>query len=106
MHGNLNNTTAANSSKEENHERFTNVTNIPRIRHNKGQMFALGLVFHVRVHYKATAFIVLQLQADAVVKANSGDNVVRKRREWIIPARTLMENFDYTKEEFVAKVSH
>uniref|UniRef100_A0A8B9RFG8 Si:ch73-74h11.1 n=1 Tax=Astyanax mexicanus TaxID=7994 RepID=A0A8B9RFG8_ASTMX len=28
----------------------------------------------------------------------------RKKREWIIPARKLMENVDYTKQEFIAKI--
>lgn len=42
----------------------------------------------------------------AVMKANSGVNVVRKRREWILPPKPLKENVDYTHEEFISKVSH
>lgn len=50
--------------------------------------------------------VVLQVQTDALVKANSRDNVIRKRREWVVPAKTLTENKDYTQEDFIAKVSY
>lgn len=58
------------------------------------------------VHCEVITSILLQLQAFALVKANSGDNLVRKRREWILPPKPLKENVDYTHLEFVAKVSH
>lgn len=29
----------------------------------------------------------------------------RQKREWIIPPKQLFENEDYTREEFIAKVS-
>ncbi|KAM8745386.1 desmoglein-2.1-like [Acanthopagrus schlegelii] len=40
----------------------------------------------------------------AVLKANSGVNVVRKRREWILPPTPLKENVDYTHMEFIGKI--
>lgn len=49
--------------------------------------------------------ILLQLQAVAVV-THSGDSVVRKRRDWIIPPKNLTENKDYTKEKYIARVGH
>uniref|UniRef100_A0AAQ4PVU7 Cadherin domain-containing protein n=1 Tax=Gasterosteus aculeatus aculeatus TaxID=481459 RepID=A0AAQ4PVU7_GASAC len=36
--------------------------------------------------------------------ASSGDNLVRKKREWILPPRPLMENEDYTQQDFIAKI--
>jgi len=48
---------------------------------------------------------VLQLQVVTVVSANSGGNLVRKRREWILPPKPLMENVDYTSERSIARVS-
>lgn len=36
-------------------------------------------------------------------RANSRSN--RRKREWILPPTRLYENVDYTKEEYVAKVS-
>jgi len=46
------------------------------------------------------------LQAVVLVIAYSGHNLVRKKREWILPAKPLKENVDYTRKEFIAKVSH
>ncbi|KAM7388788.1 hypothetical protein PAMP_024938 [Pampus punctatissimus] len=43
-------------------------------------------------------------QVIAVLKANSGDNLVRKRREWILPPKPLRENKDYTQREYIAKI--
>lgn len=50
--------------------------------------------------------MLLQLQAVAVVKTHSGDSVVRKRRDWIIPPKNLTENKDYTREKYIARVGH
>ncbi|KAK1897303.1 Desmoglein-2 [Dissostichus eleginoides] len=44
------------------------------------------------------------LQTVAVVKANSEDNLVRRKRVWIPPPKQLMENEDYTQEKAVAKI--
>nr|XP_046248064.1 desmoglein-2-like [Scatophagus argus] len=49
-------------------------------------------------------FVLLLFAAVAVVKANSGDKLVRKRREWIIPPRSLTEHKDYTQETYIAKI--
>jgi len=46
------------------------------------------------------------LQAVIAVIANSGDILIRRKREWIIPPKPLKENVDYTKRDFIAKVSH
>uniref|UniRef100_A0A3Q3J0M2 Cadherin domain-containing protein n=1 Tax=Monopterus albus TaxID=43700 RepID=A0A3Q3J0M2_MONAL len=48
--------------------------------------------------------VVLHLQAVALVWASSGENLVRKRREWILPPSPLMENVDYTQQESIAKI--
>lgn len=63
-------------------------------------------IWQFRVHHEVIISVVLQLQAVAVVRADSEDSLVRKRREWILPARTLRENTDYTQKEYIAKVSH
>ncbi|XP_010783887.1 desmoglein-2-like [Notothenia coriiceps] len=47
--------------------------------------------------------LLLTLQTVAVVKANSEDNLVRRKRLWIPPPKQLMENEDYTQET-VAKI--
>uniref|UniRef100_A0A3P8U339 Cadherin domain-containing protein n=1 Tax=Amphiprion percula TaxID=161767 RepID=A0A3P8U339_AMPPE len=39
-----------------------------------------------------------------VVSANSGENLVRKRREWILPPKPLKENVDYTQMESIARI--
>lgn len=57
------------------------------------------------IRVSSPVFVSLLLcAAVAVVKTNSGDNLVRKRREWIIPPKQLKENEDYTKEKFIAKI--
>ncbi|KAI4829205.1 hypothetical protein KUCAC02_023265 [Chaenocephalus aceratus] len=43
-------------------------------------------------------------QAVVLVIAYSGHNLVRKKREWILPAKSLKENVDYTRKEFIAKI--
>ncbi|XP_070689057.1 desmoglein-2.1-like [Pempheris klunzingeri] len=48
--------------------------------------------------------LLVTLQVVAVVKANSADNLVRKRREWIIPPVSVKENVDYTEVEYVARI--
>lgn len=48
----------------------------------------------------------LLLQVAAVVKGNPEEELVRKKREWILPPKPLKENEDYRNEEFIAKVSH
>ncbi|KAK5906714.1 hypothetical protein CesoFtcFv8_004635 [Champsocephalus esox] len=48
--------------------------------------------------------LLLTLQTVAVVKANSEDNLVRRKRLWIPPPKQLMENEDYTQEKTVAKL--
>uniref|UniRef100_A0A8C7Y5Q6 Cadherin domain-containing protein n=1 Tax=Oryzias sinensis TaxID=183150 RepID=A0A8C7Y5Q6_9TELE len=47
---------------------------------------------------------VFQLQVAIVVRKTSGENLVRKRREWILPPKPLKENKDYTKELSIAKI--
>lgn len=49
--------------------------------------------------------LLLQVQVVIVVKQTSGKNLVRKKREWILPPKPLKENKDYTKELSIAKVS-
>ncbi|XP_034562448.1 desmoglein-2-like [Notolabrus celidotus] len=46
----------------------------------------------------------MPLQVVAVVKGNSEEQLVRKKREWILPPRPLMENKDYTGLEYIAKI--
>ncbi|KAM4548234.1 desmoglein-2.1-like [Odontesthes bonariensis] len=48
--------------------------------------------------------LLFALQVVSVVSANSGDNLVRKRREWILPPKPLMENVDYTKDVSIARI--
>nr|XP_057929785.1 desmoglein-2.1-like isoform X2 [Doryrhamphus excisus] len=38
------------------------------------------------------------------LRAHSDSNLLRRKREWIIPARPLKENNDYTSQEFIAKI--
>uniref|UniRef100_A0A8D3BNA7 Cadherin domain-containing protein n=1 Tax=Scophthalmus maximus TaxID=52904 RepID=A0A8D3BNA7_SCOMX len=38
------------------------------------------------------------------MRANSGDNLLRKRREWILPPKLLKENVDYSGQLFIAKI--
>lgn len=47
--------------------------------------------------------VISQIQCLAVV--NSEKKLVRKRRDWVLPPKPLTENVDYTKDEYVAKVS-
>eukprot|EP00064_Thunnus_orientalis_P005390 superscaffoldBa00000525_g5404 len=57
------------------------------------------------IRVSSPVFVSLLLcAAVAVVKANSGDNPVRNKREWIIPPKRLHENKDYTKEDYIAKI--
>uniref|UniRef100_A0A3Q3WQK7 Cadherin domain-containing protein n=1 Tax=Mola mola TaxID=94237 RepID=A0A3Q3WQK7_MOLML len=35
---------------------------------------------------------------------NSEERLVRKRREWIVPPKSLTENVDYTHQDFIAKI--
>uniref|UniRef100_A0A3Q2E734 Desmoglein-2-like n=1 Tax=Cyprinodon variegatus TaxID=28743 RepID=A0A3Q2E734_CYPVA len=42
--------------------------------------------------------------AAVLVKAHSGFNLVRHKREWIIPPKTLKENVDYSHLEYIAKI--
>lgn len=35
----------------------------------------------------------------------SATGLKRKKREWILPPTKLRENVDYTKQEFISKVS-
>ncbi|XP_042273345.1 desmoglein-2-like [Thunnus maccoyii] len=57
------------------------------------------------IRVSSPVFVSLLLcAAVAVVKANSGDNPVRNKREWIIPPKRLNENEDYTKEDYIAKI--
>uniref|UniRef100_A0A3B4V4R9 Desmoglein-3-like n=1 Tax=Seriola dumerili TaxID=41447 RepID=A0A3B4V4R9_SERDU len=55
------------------------------------------------VYCEVITTVVFLLQAVAVVRANSGDKLVRKKREWLPPPKILLENKDYTQEESVAK---
>lgn len=55
-------------------------------------------------HWEVITLVMKQLQA-AVVRPNSEDSLVRKRRHWIPPPKQLEENVDYTQQESVAKVS-
>uniref|UniRef100_A0A3Q3J028 Cadherin domain-containing protein n=1 Tax=Monopterus albus TaxID=43700 RepID=A0A3Q3J028_MONAL len=47
---------------------------------------------------------VLHFQAVAVVWASSGDNLVRKKRIWIPPAKPLEENIDNTQKDYITKI--
>ncbi|KAM7388787.1 hypothetical protein PAMP_024937 [Pampus punctatissimus] len=46
----------------------------------------------------------ITFQTVAVVKANSGYNLVRKKRLWLPPPVLLTENKDYSEKESVAKI--
>uniref|UniRef100_A0A7N8XNZ0 Desmoglein-2-like n=1 Tax=Mastacembelus armatus TaxID=205130 RepID=A0A7N8XNZ0_9TELE len=59
------------------------------------------------VRLGSAVFVLLLLfvrQGVSVVRAKSGDNLVRKRREWVPPPKLLTENVDYTNVVFVAKI--
>ncbi|XP_071342910.1 desmoglein-2.1-like isoform X2 [Trachinotus anak] len=58
----------------------------------------------VQVSWPVFVLLLFMLQAVAVVKANSGDNLVRKKRVWIPPPTVLWENKDYTQNKSVAKI--
>ncbi|KAK5869347.1 hypothetical protein PBY51_024072 [Eleginops maclovinus] len=49
-------------------------------------------------------FALFLLTAVVVVIANSGDKLVRKKREWILPPKPLKENVDYTRKEYISKI--
>lgn len=49
--------------------------------------------------------VVFQVQVVVVVRTRAGASLVRTKREWVIPPKTLIENKDYTNEEYVARVS-
>uniref|UniRef100_A0A672Z4B7 Desmoglein-2-like n=1 Tax=Sphaeramia orbicularis TaxID=375764 RepID=A0A672Z4B7_9TELE len=49
-------------------------------------------------------FCVLVLLAAVAVAITNSEPLVRKRREWILPPKPLVENKDYTKEEYIAKI--
>ncbi|XP_071342912.1 desmoglein-2.1-like isoform X2 [Trachinotus anak] len=49
-------------------------------------------------------FVLLLFMVVAVVRLSSGDSLVRKKREWILPPKPLMENADYTQKESVARI--
>uniref|UniRef100_A0A3Q1CYH3 Cadherin domain-containing protein n=1 Tax=Amphiprion ocellaris TaxID=80972 RepID=A0A3Q1CYH3_AMPOC len=48
--------------------------------------------------------VLLLFAVVVVVSANSGENLVRKRREWILPPKPLKENVDYTQMESIARI--
>ncbi|XP_047444088.1 desmoglein-2.1 [Mugil cephalus] len=48
--------------------------------------------------------LLLVLQVVAGLRADSGEKLVRKRREWVLPPKPLMENVDYTQKEFIARI--
>uniref|UniRef100_A0A3B4V411 Desmoglein-3-like n=1 Tax=Seriola dumerili TaxID=41447 RepID=A0A3B4V411_SERDU len=64
----------------------------------------LRFTWQVKVYIEVMTCVVVQMQAVAVVSFNSGDNLVRKRREWILPPKPLTENVDYTQQESVARI--
>ncbi|KAK5605436.1 hypothetical protein CRENBAI_013476, partial [Crenichthys baileyi] len=43
------------------------------------------------------------LQAAVVIRAHSGVNLVRHKRNWIPPPKSMKENVDYTQQESIAK---
>ncbi|XP_077390683.1 desmoglein-2.1-like isoform X2 [Festucalex cinctus] len=45
-----------------------------------------------------------QLQNTLVLTLHSGNEPVRKRREWVIPPKQLKENEDYTGKQYIAKI--
>ncbi|XP_047199070.1 desmoglein-2-like [Hippoglossus stenolepis] len=49
-------------------------------------------------------FALLLFVVVPVVRANSGDNLARKRREWILPPKPLKENVNYTHQESIVKI--
>ncbi|KAM3620644.1 uncharacterized protein V6R79_026394 [Siganus canaliculatus] len=57
-----------------------------------------------RISPPGLALVLFALLVIIVVKTNSGNNLMRKRREWILPPKSLKENTDYTQKEFVAKI--
>ncbi|KAM7410640.1 hypothetical protein PAMA_001872 [Pampus argenteus] len=57
------------------------------------------------IRVSSAVFVSLLLCAIiAVLKASSGDSLVRRRREWILPPKPLRENKDYTQREYIAKI--
>uniref|UniRef100_A0A8C3AH88 Cadherin domain-containing protein n=1 Tax=Cyclopterus lumpus TaxID=8103 RepID=A0A8C3AH88_CYCLU len=58
-------------------------------------------MFGPKIHLRSTSIV---LQAVIAVIANSGDKLVRQKREWILPPKPLTENIDYTEMEFIAKI--
>ncbi|XP_077440238.1 desmoglein-2.1-like isoform X3 [Vanacampus margaritifer] len=57
----------------------------------------------VRVLFPASVFF-LMLQNTLVLTLHSGNEPVRKKREWIIPPKQLKENEDYTGKQYIAKI--
>ncbi|XP_034387314.1 desmoglein-2.1 [Cyclopterus lumpus] len=56
------------------------------------------------IGFSSPVFFLLLLTAVIAVIANSGDKLVRQKREWILPPKPLTENIDYTEMEFIAKI--
>ncbi|CAL1593128.1 unnamed protein product [Knipowitschia caucasica] len=54
----------------------------------------------VRIFLPACVVLLLTI----VVAAAYANSLVRKRREWILPAKPLQENKDYTRLEYIAKI--
>lgn len=51
-------------------------------------------------------YVVSQLQLVLVVRASPRDGMVRTKREWILPPKPLKENYNYTLQTSIARVSH
>ncbi|XP_070765423.1 desmoglein-2.1-like [Enoplosus armatus] len=58
----------------------------------------------IRVSSPVFVLLLCALQAVAAVRVNSRDNLVRKRREWILPPKPLKENVDYTQLKSIARI--
>lgn len=43
---------------------------------------------------------------EASCQKDVAEPLLRKKREWVIPPKTLWENKDYTHLDFIAKVTH
>ncbi|KAK5609285.1 hypothetical protein CRENBAI_012822 [Crenichthys baileyi] len=44
------------------------------------------------------------LQAAEAIRAHSGVNLVRHKRDWVLPPKSMKENVDYTQQESIAKI--
>ncbi|XP_035987607.1 desmoglein-2.1 isoform X3 [Fundulus heteroclitus] len=58
----------------------------------------------LRQSWSLLVLLLFGVQVAIVVRAHSGNNLVRHKREWVLPPKPLTENVDYTQKESIAKI--